>query len=314
MDVNNNAPVFSEESYEGTFEEDSPIGMSLFKVTANDADLGDNGEITYEIVSETDLFAINVISGWIYACGVFDFETLPNIHTLTVQASDNGVEPKSTNVTVTLTELDINDETPYFQQSEYYVELPEGNYNDYYLLTVVASDRDSGTNKDIEFFLDDDYFSVNGESGFVFVSGIFDYDHVTEDERIYIVNVTAEDQGDPSLSNYTYLTINITDANDNAPIFDEVFHRVLVPENTTVNDTAFTVMATDVDSERNGRITYTITSFYPQSCNANETYILNPDTGKVTLTSPIDVESKIFNLECNLFIRATDNGDPRLSA
>ena len=316
MDVNNNHPVFTMASYEGSFNEDSPVDTSLFKVTATDEDLGMNGRVSYRIVSETNLFAINETSGWIYACGVFDFETLPNVHVLVVEAYDHGIPSNTANVTVTLTELDVNDETPFFDQAEYYVDLPEGTYNNFFLTTVSATDRDSGSNKEIVYILDDedDFFTIDEEAGIVFVTGEFDYDSVTLEDRVYIVNVTAEDKGDIPLSNYTYLTINITDTNDNAPVFDPVFHRVLIPENTTVNDTAFTVKATDLDSGENARLTYTITSHFPETCNANETYILDPDSGKVTLSSPIDVESQIFNLECNLFIRAVDNGSPQLSA
>ena len=315
LDVNNNSPVFSEPSYEGSFDEEQPLGTSVLKVTATDEDLGMNGDVYYKILTVTNSFQINQTSGWIYTNESFDFEVQPNEHVLTVQAYDDGLISNTANVTVTLTELDINDETPMFDELEYYVELPEGTYDKYYLLTITATDLDSGENKEIEFILgnDDaeDFYLDETTPGAVFVTGTFDFDDVLEEDRLFVLNVTVEDNGDESLNSTTMLTINITDANDNAPIFDPVLQSVLIPENTTVNDTAFTVEATDRDSGNNGRLTYTIKSYSHDTC---KTYYINPSTGQVSLTAPVDAESNVFNMECTLIIEAVDNGSPQLSA
>ena len=315
QDVNNNAPVFSKDSYEGTFKEDVSIGTSVLMVSATDADLGSNGIVSYRLVNASEtFFNINSTSGWIYTTGEFDYETPPNSHELTVEAYDNGLNKNTAEVTVTLTEVDVNDERPVFSAAEYMDNLPEGDYVKYFVTTISASDRDSGQNGEIDFYLNGSSKFFIDSNGLVFAVGKFDYDNPLQEMRVYILNVTAQDKGSKPLSNTTTLTINVTDTNDNAPVFDPIFHRILIPENTTVNDTVFTVKATDLDSAENGRITYSFVGSHPDDCNANETYHLDPNTGAVTLSEPVDIESDIFNLECNLLIRAVDNGSPQHSA
>jgi len=50
--------------------------------------------------------------------------------------------------------------------------------------------------------------------------------------------------------------VNITDINDNRPVFSESTYETAVVENTTVGETVHIVMATDQDSGTNGEITY----------------------------------------------------------
>ena len=49
MDVNDNAPVFSEQNYAFTIKEEQPIGTTVGKVSALDRDLGNAGVVTYHV-------------------------------------------------------------------------------------------------------------------------------------------------------------------------------------------------------------------------------------------------------------------------
>ena len=52
------------------------------------------------------------------------------------------------------------------------------------------------------------------------------------------------------------VTVNITDINDNRPLFSESSYETAVVENTTTGETVLVVRATDSDSGSNGEITY----------------------------------------------------------
>ena len=63
LDTNDLNPLFYPTEYEATVTEDTPLHRSILKVTAEDADLGRNGEIYYSFAEETDQFAIHPVSG-----------------------------------------------------------------------------------------------------------------------------------------------------------------------------------------------------------------------------------------------------------
>ena len=63
------------------------------------------------------------------------------------------------------------------------------------------------------------------------VSGSLDYELIKE----YIMTVEACDGGMPSLSTTAMVKIDITDANDNRPIFVQQDYQAVVREDVTVN-------------------------------------------------------------------------------
>ena len=56
------------------------------------------------------------------------------------------------------------------------------------------------------------------------------------------------------------MTVNITDINDNRPLFSESSYETAIVENTTTGETVLVVRATDSDSGSNGEITYVFQS------------------------------------------------------
>lgn len=61
-DVNDNCPVFTSIAYTTSIEENSPAGISVFKVLATDNDSGDNGKVTYQIIDGNALDSFSVSS------------------------------------------------------------------------------------------------------------------------------------------------------------------------------------------------------------------------------------------------------------
>lgn len=62
-DTNDLSPLFYPTEYSITIPEDTPLHKSILRVTAEDADLGINGEIYYSLLDETEQFSIHPTSG-----------------------------------------------------------------------------------------------------------------------------------------------------------------------------------------------------------------------------------------------------------
>ena len=100
--------------------------------------------------------------------------------------------------------------------------------------------------------------------------------------------------------------INISDVNDNAPVFEKYPFEARVPVATQPGQNILRVKATDADYGANGEIIYT---FLREQDKPK--FRIHPSTGVVTATSSLAQENgKIYHLE----VLARDKGNPPLSA
>ena len=83
--------------------------------------------------------------------------------------------------------------------------------------------------------------------------------------------------------------IQVSDANDNAPVFTEVAYSFDIPEDATRGSVVGIVTANDADEGINGQVSYTVLSDW-----GNDIFSLNPQTGIFTLTSRLDYEQVMF--------------------
>lgn len=89
LDTNDLSPLFYPTEYSISVPEDTPLHKSIIKVTAEDADLGINGEIYYSFLEATDYFAVHPTSGLITLTRPLKF-TDRSVHELIVVAADRG--------------------------------------------------------------------------------------------------------------------------------------------------------------------------------------------------------------------------------
>lgn len=66
MDVNDNSPVFSQDQYEFSLREHSPVGEALATVTATDRDVGSNAMLTYSLSTGAGQFTVNNATGMLH--------------------------------------------------------------------------------------------------------------------------------------------------------------------------------------------------------------------------------------------------------
>ena len=297
LDINDNPPVFSAPSYATSTSEFTPIGASLLTVVASDADAGPNGQISYQLV-DTSVFIINETTGVVSTAASLDREVQPT-YTFTVVTTDGGLPQLSSTVQATVNVLDENDNPPLFGDAAYSVAVSESVPVGQLVLTVVASDNDSGSNGLIFFSLNDSVpFTIDSSSGTITVSELLD----REVADFYQFEVTATDRGSRPLQSVVPVHVTILDSNDNPPMFSQRRYETQLEENVPLFQSVFTVSATDIDEGSNGRVMYSLSSVQGR-------FQINGSTGEVTTRDHIDRESQgLYQLE----VIATDQGSPPL--
>ncbi|XP_068963482.1 protocadherin gamma-A12-like [Petaurus breviceps papuanus] len=224
-DSNDNPPTFRQTSYSAYIRENNPRAASIYSVTANDPDSGENAHITYSIEEDTihgtplsSYVSINSETGVLYALRSFDYEQFRDMH-LRVTARDSGNPPLSSNVSLTLFILDQNDNAPEILYPAFPtdgssgVELAPRSAEPGYLVTkVVAVDADSGQNSWLSYRLlkasDPGLFSLGLHTGEIRTARAF---HDKDSLKQSLV-VAVTDNGEPPLSATVSVTVVVADS------------------------------------------------------------------------------------------------------
>ncbi|KAM6055666.1 cadherin-related family member 2 [Theristicus caerulescens] len=287
-DMNDNAPVFLNQSYEFSVFEDSP-GSFVGEVEATDADQTEiNSRISFLLQrgsgSSNFLIRSSHLGPGHYGGQLsvdpdtsLDYDTLQQkFFSLVVLAENTAADNMgdTANVSVVVHILDVNDEPPtVLPASLKDVNVNENGTQQGLVCTLVASDPDTdhllvfeelavacfkGASSAGEVCWD---WFVLAPNGSVLVnSSDIDYELC---DRV-VLTLRAEDlyteKGNRYSQNET-LRIHITDVNDNTPVFLPILETfVVVPEISPVDLQVATVKATDADSGRSGTITFSIVS------------------------------------------------------
>ncbi|XP_030594782.1 protocadherin gamma-A5-like isoform X47 [Archocentrus centrarchus] len=312
LDVNDNAPVFTQSTYKSSLMENSPKGTLLITVTAIDKDQGANGLVTYSISNNIDgildLFEIHETSGEVRLIGNVDYETSKH-YQLNIKAKDHGGLTDSCRIIFDIT--DVNDNRPVVDLMSTTHSVPE----DSTLKTVVAvmnvHDADSDDNGAVKCFLSDDVpFNIESTSN-GFYSMVTDSDLDRERASEYNITVTCSDEGVPSLSSSVTLTLQISDVNDNAPVFERNSCEAYIVENNTPGLSIFTVKATDADWNQNARVSYILEDSVVNGVPVSSYVSVSADSGIIHALRSFDYEQiKDFQFR----VKAQDGGSPPLSS
>ena len=311
LDVNDNAPVFATTEWAGSVEENQPAGTSILMVGAVDRDCTYNAEITYTLrnSSAAHLFTVDPSSGIISSVRSFDYEVTES-HQLTVIATDGGNPRMSSTAQVLVNIIDINDNAPVFSESRYDAEVKEGEPTGTVVVTVLAADSDTGSNGEIRYSIvsnsdvnpplsNSPLFEIDAVTGEVVVGWPLDF----ELQQIISFTVVATDSGSTPLTSSATVTIQVTDVNDNRPVFTLPYIRAEVTENEGDYLVA-TVVASDSDSGANGDVSYRLV-------NNPYNFLINATSGEIHTIVGLDFEAVCYFL---LTVEASDAGTPSLNA
>ncbi|XP_043995914.1 protocadherin-16-like isoform X1 [Gambusia affinis] len=315
-DINDHAPVFNQSRYHAIISESLPQGSSILQVFATDEDEGDNGLVLYEInrrQSDPDrYFVIDLKSGVITLNKPLDFE-LKRVHELVVQAKDNASQPEVTNAFVTIHVRDFNDNQPtmtiIFLSEDGSPRISEGAQPGQYVARISVTDPDYGEYANVNVSLEggDGKFALTTKDSIIYliyVDQILD----REERDSYDLRVMATDSGTPPLRAESSFTIQVTDVNDNPPLFDQQAYRQTIPEVVYPGSFVLQVTARDKDQGPNGDVRY---SLLKGKNSRSDWFSIDPITGIITTATVLDFESEPAP---SVTVVAMDGGRPPLSS
>ncbi|XP_066053556.1 uncharacterized protein [Chamaea fasciata] len=312
LDVNDNAPIFTQEEYIGKILENMPEGSVVLTVLATDQDAGVNGDITYQLsqaVGQSDsAFIIDPISGEIKLTKPLDFEEA-DTHELSVRATDGG--GLSTICKVLVEVVDVNDNAPELVVSSFSSPLPENTVPGTVVALFSVRDRDSGANGQISCALEDQLFfslrpAYKNYYELVTVSALD-----REETAQHILTVTAADAGSPPLTSTQTFTVDISDVNDNVPVFNQTSYTMYVRENNVPTVFVGAVSAADADVGLNAKVTYSLAPVQAAERPWCSCISVNSENGHVFVLRPLDYERL---RQTEVTVSASDAGSPPLRA
>uniref|UniRef100_A0A3B4U4T0 Si:ch73-379j16.2 n=1 Tax=Seriola dumerili TaxID=41447 RepID=A0A3B4U4T0_SERDU len=315
LDINDNRPTFIQDIYQITIQENVPIGTSIFLMNATDPDEGANGDIEYNLAKTLrrrvyDLFELNKLTGEIRVKGVVDYEE-NDIYKLDVEASDKGTPPLKGECRVIIKIKDINDNPPEIEVTSLSDTVSEGSKPGTVISLLSVIDKDSGVNgKIISSITSDMPFELKPSYKEHIYSVVTKWFLDREEVSHYEITIKAIDCGEPPLSTYKTLSIEISDINDNSPQFSLNPLQFYISENNIAGKSLFSVSATDKDVDDNAVISYDIV----RGDNQNEILSfldVNPSNGHIIALKSFDFETlKTFQFH----VVASDSGTPSLSS
>uniref|UniRef100_A0A8C4HCU1 FAT atypical cadherin 3a n=1 Tax=Dicentrarchus labrax TaxID=13489 RepID=A0A8C4HCU1_DICLA len=306
-DVNDNPPIFTLSKYTASVYEDTATKALLTRIQAIDPDEGPGRVVVYSLTeSAGGSFSIDKSSGIVVLERILDREIQP-AYQITVHASDLGSPlPLSSLVNVTITVLDINDNPPVFERRDQLATVPEDVGVGTEVLRVYAASKDIGTNAEITYSIrsgnEHGKFHIHPLTGAILVAHPLDY----ETCRDYFLTVEARDGGMPPLSAITTVNINLTDVNDNAPMFSCDLYTAVLSEDATIGESVVQLVAEDADSQLNGAILYSIISG-----DRGNQFFIDPLRAVIKVNKQLDRETVP---SYSLAIRALDSGIPPMSS
>ena len=308
-DINEFTPMFSQERYVFNITEDDtpveglpgssvdeyrprPVGM----VTATDMDTpySGGGMVRYSIFSgnEDGMFRIDEYNGSITSILPLDRESTGFYHLVVIAQDMDDENPRSSNATVTITILDIDDNDPSFDFASYNISVRENTPNGTYIDTITAVDPDLSENAIIDYMFVDDLglFVVDSNTARITLSGPLD----REEQSSYTVVLVANEVA------MTTVSITVLDENDNVPIVIPANVRINLTEDTQVTREipVYTFDVTDADIGSNAISNITVTG---DSDNFDADVY-----GRVFLVQPLDFETQPQILEYTVTARNTE--------
>ncbi len=282
--------------------ENQSKGEILLRITAtDDDDLMENRKIDFSILTgnQEGMFQIGQSTGQILLVGELDHERTER-YLLQVMAKDRGEPPLNSTTVITLDIVDVNDNAPSFNQSEYMFSVNESVPITTSCGQVYARDRDSGLNGRVEYAIesgnDYNYFTIDRDSGTINVLNNLDH----ETKALHRLIIKAEDSSldYDKKSVFTTVTINVTDVNEFQPKFPVIWYYESMFELQDAGTFVFKATAHDKDGGYYGIVEYSL-------LQADGNFDIDPFTGDV-------VSKRVFTYspdnKIQFYIQARDKG------
>ncbi|XP_051506051.1 putative protocadherin beta-18 isoform X8 [Myxocyprinus asiaticus] len=310
LDINDNAPVFTRREIHFQISESAAPGAKFSLDNAQDYDVGLNNLQRYTLLP-TDYFSLKEQTG---NDGLKYVEMILQTpldrekqeeNKLTLTAFDGGIPPKSGTIKISVLVIDANDNAPVFSLPVYRVSLLENSSKGTDVVSVIATDKDKGTNAELAYSFSQtsgkalELFSINADSGAITVNGDLDF----EKSKHFQLNVEATDKG--GMTDSSKVIIELIDVNDNAPMISVISFSNPIPEDAAPETVIAMLNIKDLDSGKNGQVKCVISPNLPFKVKSSAQNIYSLITEQLLDREAIS--------EYNITITAIDEGSPSFS-
>ncbi|KAG9490966.1 hypothetical protein GDO78_006348, partial [Eleutherodactylus coqui] len=311
-DFNDNAPIFTQDVYKVSVRENIPVNSTILQASATDEDEGVNAQITYSFSTTEDhilqTFSINSKNGEIKINQHLDYEE-NKFYETAVQAKDGGGLAAHAKVVIEI--IDQNDNAPEIFITSSSNLIPEDSAPGTVVALINVHDRDSGENGEVQCIIKGDLPFELISSGSNFYKIVTKNNLDRENISSYNITIKALDKGSPEMTSTKVIHLEISDVNDNAPVFEKLIYTAFIPENNLPGASIFGTQARDMDSADNAKITYAIMTRDNEEDVFSSYISMNPVTGVIYAQRSFDYEKQ---REFNIKIIAKDNGSPSLNS
>ncbi|NXS24619.1 PCDGK protein, partial [Mystacornis crossleyi] len=202
---------------------------------------------------------------------------------------------------------DINDNDPVFPSSQARLEISESVAAGARFPLESAQDPDVGINSLQTYQLSaNPNFALDVQTrvdGSKYAELVLEKELDREEQRELNLVLTALDGGSPPRSAHVQIHIDVVDANDNAPVFNQSTYKASVRENTPSGTLVARISAYDLDDGPNGDIVYSFSSHTP--AKVRELFALDSATGELRVKGQLDYEeTKLYEI----YLQAKDKG------
>nr|XP_033783595.1 protocadherin gamma-B1-like [Geotrypetes seraphini] len=311
IDVNDNSPIFNQEIFKISLKENAPNDSLVVQVKASDADEDTNGQITYIFKNIPDSarqkFRLDPVSGELRVKGVLDYEEVKR-YEMIIEAKDGGGLVDHCKVLIEI--IDENDNAPEVTVMSISTPVPEDSPPGTVIALININDKDSGLNGEVSCHFHEDipfkFLSSSNNYVKLLTERTLDREKVAE----YNITVIAVDKGTPPTSTRKTIHVEISDINDNAPIFESISYMAYVLENNPPGASIYSVKASDLDLGQNAKINYCILNDNMADGLFSSYVAINSQTGIIYAQRSFDYEE--FR-EFRVQVKAQDSGSPTLS-
>ncbi|XP_063305934.1 protocadherin gamma-B7-like [Pelobates fuscus] len=312
QDVNDNFPVFNQDTYRISLNESVPIGFLVHHLNATDKDEGSNAEITYSFShipeKARNTFSIDSLTGELKISGALDYEVFQN-YDITVEAKDGG--GLVTRCTILIEIVDINDNAPKIVIKSLFSPILEDSSPGTLVALINVNDLDSGNNGEVTCHIPETlpFKLISSSNNYykLITASFID----RETTSMYNVTIIAEDEGSPSLSTKKNIKLLLSDINDNRPTFQKTSYIEYIPENNTPGSSICSVQASDFDDGENAQVQYSLLNMNINNIPISSYVSINLESGVVYSQRTFDFEQL---REFQFHVMAKDRGSPPLSS
>uniref|UniRef100_A0A673AG53 Cadherin 24, type 2b n=1 Tax=Sphaeramia orbicularis TaxID=375764 RepID=A0A673AG53_9TELE len=274
-DVNDSPPRFTQSTWSFSVSELAIPGAEIGRISATDADLGENARLLYTILEgeSGDTFNITGVNqeAVITLNKPVDYESRSS-YSFSVEVLNPIVDPRflrlgpfKDRATIRVAVLDA-DEPPRFSRARYHMDVSENCPPACTVGRISAIDPDTGLTNNIRFSIDpqsdsEALFRITPDTGLITTAMELD----REREQWHNITVIATQRDNPSQVSRVLVAIETLDLNDNAPELDRQYTTAMC-DSSSVGQVVQVLRAIDKDEGGNDSTVYF--SIPPESSTA----------------------------------------------